>query len=90
MRVEDDKRVKGRGGGLGDRAGVVGVERGFELASADYSRRSSPETNVRKIRALLDLDGHCLCILLAYNVTIEIIRQLYCRRWLIVKTFEAC
>jgi len=24
VRVEDDKRVKGRGGGLGDRAGVVG------------------------------------------------------------------
>lgn len=24
VRVEDDKRVKDRGGGLGDRAGVVG------------------------------------------------------------------
>lgn len=48
MRVEDDKRVKGRGGGLGDRGRVLLVEtrirRGFELA-AGYSRRSSPETN---------------------------------------------
>jgi hypothetical protein len=24
VRAEDDKRVEGRGGGLGDRAGVVG------------------------------------------------------------------
>ena len=41
MRVEDDKRVKGRGGGLGDRAGAVGerLRRGFELA-ARIIRRS--------------------------------------------------